>query len=469
MIDRPVRLVNTAKDLNNLTNGSMLRNLIRFSLPYLLSCFLQTFYGLADLFIAGQYHGSETITAVSVGSQITHFLTVVIVGLAMGTTVNIARAVGSEEREKVSRTIGNTITLFLAASVVMTGILAISRNVIVTAVSTPVEAIEQTTEYLLVCFCGIPLITAYNVISSIYRGLGDSKTPMYFVAVAGVINIILDMILMGPLGMGAFGAALATVISQGISVLLAICSMTHRNPGFELGRKDLKPSGDTMASILRVGVPVAVQDGFIQISFLVITAIANSRGVNVAAAVGIVEKMICFVFLVPSAMLSSVSAIAAQNAGAGKHEQGRKVLRYGIGISVCFGLIIAFFCQFQTAEFLVGLFAKDEPEVVRLGTQYLKSYIFDCALAGIHFCFSGYFCAYGRAGLSFVHNLLSVLLIRIPGAYITSIRYPDTLYPMGWAPPAGSLLSAVLCIGFFWILHKKGDMYQNNCQVREGD
>lgn len=450
------------KENNNLTGGSTLRNLIRFSLPYLLSCFLQTFYGLMDLFIAGQFNGSDTITAVSVGSQVTHMMTVIIVGLTMGTTVHIARAVGSGDSKKVSKTMGNTITLFFAISVVLTILLVLAKNGIVMAVSTPSEAIGQTKDYLLICFCGIPFITAYNVISSIYRGLGDSRTPMYFVAIAGVINIVLDVIFMGPFRMGALGAGLATVIAQGISVLLASLMMIYRNPGFEISLSDLKPMRDITGAILRVGVPVAVQDGFIQISFLVITAIANTRGVNVAAAVGIVEKMICFVFLVPSAMLSSVSAIAAQNAGAGKHDRGRKVLRYGVIISVGFGLFVAFLCQFRISEYLVGLFAKEEPEVVRLGTQYLKSYIFDCALAGVHFCFSGYFCAYGRSGLSFIHNLLSVLMVRIPGAYFASTRYPDTLYPMGWAPPAGSLLSAVICIVFFWILHKKGTLYQRS-------
>lgn len=455
------------KDNKKLTEGSILGSLLRFSLPYLLSCFLQTFYGLADLFIAGQFNGSDTITAVSVGSQVMHMMTVIIVGLTMGTTVHIARGVGSGETKRISETIGNTITLFLFLSLVCMVLLPALRGGIVAAVSTPVEAVSQTSDYLLVCFCGIPLIIAYNVISSIYRGLGDSRTPMYFVAIAGVINIVLDALFMGPLQKGAIGAGLATVIAQGISVLLATLTMIRHNPGFLLSVRDLIPKAGVVGDLLRVGVPVAVQDGFIQISFLVITAIANARGVQVAAAVGIVEKIICFVFLVPSAMLSAVSAIAAQNAGAGKHDRGRQVLGYGVVISVGFGLVVALFCQLPVAERLVGLFAKQEPEVIMLGTQYLKSYIFDCALAGVHFCFSGYFCAYGRSGLSFIHNLLSVLLIRIPGAYLASIRYPDTLYPMGFAPPAGSLLSAALCVLFFVILYRRGSLYRTGNSLED--
>ncbi len=439
----------------DLTQGSMLKNLIRFSLPYLLSCFLQTFYGLADLFITGQFNGAGTITAVSVGSQITHMLTVIIVGLAMGTTVMIGHGVGARKKEKVAKAIGNTVTLFLIFGVLLMLLLIAGLSGIIAAISTPAEAVGQTRDYLLVCFLGVPFITAYNVISSIFRGMGDSKTPMYFVAVAGVINVILDYIFIGPFSMGAMGAALATVIAQGCSVGLELIAMLRMKLGFSVCLQDFLPEKETMSGILRVGIPIAAQDGFIQVSFLVITAIANGRGVDVAAAVGIVEKLICFFFLVPSAMLSSVSAIASQNAGAGQHEQSRKILRYGICISVGFGLTVALFCQFG-AEALLGLFAREEPEVIRLGGQYLRAYIFDCAIAGVHFCFSGYFCAYGKAILSFVHNLLSSLLIRIPGAYLASRFFPDTLYPMGWAAPAGSLFSALICLAFYiWMRRRE--------------
>lgn len=433
---------------NNLTQGSMLKNLIRFSLPFLVSSFLQTFYGLADLFFVGQWGGADTITAVSVGSQITHMLTVVIVGLSMGSTVAIGHAVGAGKKERAARVIGNTVTLFALFALALTCILILCLDGVVAVVATPAEAVGQAKDYLLICFIGIPFITAYNVISSIFRGMGDSRTPMYFVAAAGVINIVLDYILIGPFSLGARGAAIATVAAQACSVILGLAAILRRNEGIRLERRDFRPGQDALPGILRVGIPIAFQDGFIQISFLVITVIANSRGVDVAAAVGIVEKLISFFFLVPSAMLSSVSAIASQNAGAGKHEQARKVMRYGICISVCFGMAVALACQFG-AEALVRLFAEDAREVVRLGAQYLRSYVFDCGVAGIHFCFSGYFCAYGKSVLSFVHNVASVLLVRIPGAYFASLYFPETLYPMGWAAPAGSLLSVAICVAFY--------------------
>lgn len=440
---------------NKLTEGSVLRNMLRFSLPYLLACFLQTFYGLADLFITGQFNGSDTITAVSVGSQVTHMLTVIIVGLAMGATVTISRAVGANDRRGAEKTMGNTISLFAVFAVGATVILLLSVRGILSLLQTPEEAFSQAQSYLIICFAGVPFITAYNVISSILRGLGDSKRPMYFVAAAGVINVALDYLLIGPLAMGAAGAALATVIAQGCSVALSLLWLRRQDLGVAVRAADLRFEKPRLAVLLKIGIPIAVQDGFVQIAFLVITAIANGRGVDVAAAVGIVEKIIGFVFLVPSAMLSTVSAMAAQNAGAGKHERGRQSLAYGIIITVSVGLVVSLLCQVW-AEPIVALFAKNSPQVVTMGGQYLRSYIFDCAIAGIHFCFSGYFCAYERSGLSFLHNLIAIVTVRIPGAYLASVLYPDTLFPMGIAAPAGSALSAVLCLVFFLVLRKRG-------------
>lgn len=438
----------------NLTKGSIFRNLIYFSIPYLFSCFLQTFYGLADLFIVGQYNGAAAISAVSIGSQVTHMMTVVIVGLAMGTTVTISRAVGADKRELAAKGIGNTLLLFALVAVFATVLLAASVDAIIAVISTPQEAVAQTRSYLLICFAGVPFITAYNVISSIFRGLGDSKSPLYFVAVAGVINVILDVVFIGPLGMGAAGAALATIIAQAMSVAFALFALKKRNPGIAICRQDFVFDRSVLSEILKVGVPIAIQDGLIQVSFLVITAIANQRGIVAAASVGIVEKIISFLFLVPSAMLSSVSAITAQNAGAGQHDRGKKVLCYGIGISVSFGIVAALVCQI-CAEPLLGLFVQDDAAVVEMGSQYLRAYVLDCIFAGIHFCFSGYFCAYGKALVSFMQNLLSILLIRIPGAYLASVFYPDTLYPMGLAAPIGSLFSSLICVLAFYMLQKK--------------
>ncbi len=433
----------------NLTTGSVFKNIVVFSLPYFLSYFLQTLYGLADLFIIGRYEGVASTTAVSVGSQVMHMLTVMIVGLAMGTTVSIGRAVGAGDKKRVSACVGNTVTLFMLVSLVMTAALILLVRPIVSVMSTPEAAVEGTVSYLVICFAGIPLITAYNIISSIFRGMGDSKSPMYFIAVACAANIALDYLFMGAMGLGPAGAALGTTLAQAVSVVTALIAIRRRR-SIALSKSDLRPQSGVMGQILSIGVPVALQDGLIQIAFILITVIANRRGLTDAAAVGIVEKFISFVFLVPSSMLSTVSALGAQNFGAGKPERARQTLWYSIAIAAGFGLLVSILVQF-IAEPVVGLFTRDEA-VITAGGPYLRGYIFDCLFAGMHFCFSGYFCACGKSMISFIHNISGVALVRVPGAYLMSEMFPATLLPMGLATAAGSVQQVLICIVAYRII-----------------
>ena len=399
-----------------LTSGSVMKNLLFFSLPYLLSFFLQTLYGMADLLIIGQYGGVADTTAVSVGSQVMHMLTVMIVGLAMGATVNIGQAIGGRDNRRAALFTGNTVTLFMGLSVTLTLLLLVLRSAIVFAVSTPADAAAGTVDYLTICFIGIPFITAYNIISAVFRGMGDSKSPMYFIAVACAANIALDYLFIGVLGMGPAGAALGTVLSQAISVIISLIVIKRRSTGLALTKADIRPNKQIIGKILKIGIPIAMQDGFIQIAFMVITVIANRRGLNDAAAVGIVEKIIGFLFLVPSSMLSAVSALGAQNIGAQKPERARKTLLYAIFIAAGFGGTVAVIMQFLSGG-AVSLFT-DSAVVTRLGGEYLRGYAWDCLFAGIHFAFSGYFCACGKSGISFMHNMIAILLVRIPGAYL---------------------------------------------------
>ncbi len=435
----------------NLTTGSVWSAVFRFSLPYLLSYFLQTLYGLADLYIIGRFDGVESTTAVSTGSQVMHMITVMIVGLSMGATILIGQAVGAGEKKRASRTIGNTITLFVAVSAAVTVLLFLLVKPIVSVMSTPEEAVPGTISYLRICFLGIPFITAYNVIGSLFRGMGDSKSPMYFVAVACGANIVLDFLLIGGLKLGPAGAALGTTLAQTISVAVSIAVILKRKGmGIQIAASDLKPDFPVMGRIIRIGAPIALQDGFIQISFLAITIFANQRGLNDAAAVGIVEKIISLLFLVPSSMLQTVSVLSAQNIGAGKDDRARKTLWCAILISEIWGLIAVITMEWK-AELFIGLFTAS-PEVVVMGGQYIRGYVIDCMIAAVHFCFSGYFCAYGRSGISFSHNLLSILIARIPLSYLASKRFPDTLFPMGIAAPIGSILSVAICIiAFLWL------------------
>lgn len=437
----------------NLTTGSVFKNLVYFSLPYLLSYFLQSLYGTADLFIIGQFNSTDSITGVSIGSQVMHMITVMIVGLAMGATVTIGRSVGAQDSKVASRYIGNTVSLFLIGSVALTAVLLLLVKPIVSVMSTPVEAVDSTTAYLTICFIGIPFITAYNIISSIFRGLGDSKSPMYFIAIACVFNIALDCLFIGALGMGAAGAALGTTLSQTVSVIVALAVMRKSKTGIKLTKDDFKFRRSVIGNILRIGFPISLQDGFIQISFIVITIIANRRGLNDAAAVGIVERIIGFLFLLPSSMLSAVSALGAQNMGAGKPKRAKLTLRYAILIIVAVGSTVVALVELSAPQ-LVALF-DNSPDVVRLGTQYLRSYVTDCVFAGIHFCLSGYFCAIEKSGISFLHNSISIVFARVPLAYLASKKFPDNLFPMGWAAPIGSILSVLICLVAYIIINKK--------------
>ncbi|MDY4741513.1 MAG: MATE family efflux transporter, partial [Lachnospira sp.] len=325
---------------NKLTTGSVFKNIIYFALPYMLSYFMQTLYGMADLYITGRFNGVDAITAITNGSQIMHMITVIIVGLAMGTTVVIGKAAGAGDKKNAASAVGNTITLFMTLSAVCTILLLILVRPLVGVIGIPKEAVSGTVTYLTICFIGIPFITAYNIISSIFRGLGDSKTPMYFIGIACIANIIMDYFFIGVCNMGPAGAALGTTLSQTLSVVVSLLVMKNSTRGIHLCKKDFIPDKEIMWGILKVGIPVAVQDGCIQVAFILITVIANHRGLNDAAAVGIVEKMISAIFIIPSAMLATVSALSAQNIGAGRHDRAEKTLWYSTLITIIYGSIM---------------------------------------------------------------------------------------------------------------------------------
>lgn len=435
----------------DLTRGSILGNILTFSLPYMLSYFLQILYGLADLFVTGRYCDVASITSVSNGAQVMYMFTVIIIGLAMGTTVLVAKSVGADDQRNISLVIGNTATMFLVLAVILSAVLLLLRRGIVGLIDTPAEAVQGTVDYLTICFSGIPFIVAYNVIASIFRGLGDTRSPMYFVGIACVLNIGLDFLFIGHFGLGPKGAALATVISQMTSVATALVAMSRHKSAIAVSKQDFKPRRRVISNILKIGIPVAMQDGFIQVAFIAITVIANGRGLSDAAAVGIVEKFIGLLFVVTSAMLSTVSAVSAQNIGAGKMSRARATMRYAMAISVGFGTVCAVTLQF-IPDMAVRIFT-DDADVVRLGSEYLRGYVWDCMLAGVHFCFSGFFTACGLSIISFSHNFLSIICARIPLSWLTSKLYPDTLYPMGLASPAGSLLSIIICVVVYrWML-----------------
>jgi len=448
---------------NDLTIGNVKSSMLRFALPYLLSCFLQTFYGLADLFIVGLYNGSETSTAISIGSQAMHMFTVMLAGIAMGTTVELGHSIGAKDFDRARKIVGTSIFFFTILAVISTVVLSLSTGTLTQVMMTPVEAVDETNRYLRICFLGLPFIIAYNFIGSVYRGAGDSRSPMVFIAIACVVNIVVDFIFIGYFSMGAAGAAYGTVLGQAFSVLVSLLYIKKIGLGFKLSRHDIRHDRE-LGGIIKVGFPICMQDGLIQIAFLLITVIANSRGLIDSVSVGIVEKVISFMFLVPSAFLSAISAFTAQNIGAGKSNRARESLRFGITVTVIWGLICAVACNLSPEVFI--MFFRREPQIIAASVQYLRPYSFDCIFAAVHFCFSGYFCGSQKSGISFLHNILSVALVRVPGAYLASLWFPDTLFPMGLAAPAGSLFSVIICVAFYWY-YRRNDVEINNKIVED--
>lgn len=436
-----------------LTRGPLLPSLLSFALPYMVATLLQVLYGLADLLIVGLYCPVEVTTAVANGSQVMHSLTAVIIALTVGSTVFIARANGAANPRAVARGVGGTLSLFAAVAVVLAVLMLALRAGIVGAMDVPAEAVVGTLDYLTVCFGGLPFVVGYNVLSAIYRGMGDSRSPLLFVVVACVVNVGLDFLLIGGMGLGALGAAFGTVIAQAVSVVVAALRLRHVMRGFAITVADLRPHRSTLLSIIKVGVPVALQDAFIQLSFVIIMVIANGRGVVDAAAVGIVEKFIGLLFVVPSALLATTSTMSAQCLGAGLDRRARSVMWVSVAIAVSYGLAVSLLLQI-VPDAAVALFT-DDALVITMGAAYLRGYVWDSLLAGVHFCFSGFFTAMGKSYLSFLHNIIAIAVARIPLAYWASASFPDTLFPMGLATCVGSLLSVILCIAFYLWLRRR--------------
>ena len=431
----------------DLTKGNINRLIIRFAIPFLLACFLQTFYGLADLFIVGLFCPASTGAAVSIGSQIMHMITVMTVGLTVGVTVGIGQSLGAKDKRRASSFACASLISFLVLSVAVMAVLLCLIPQINAVMMTPEEAVKELGDYLRICFLGMPFIVMCNVISGIFRGVGDSRSPMLFVAIACVVNIVLDLLFTGLMHMGATGAALGTVLGQGVSVFAGPIALAKKDTGLEIMSAFSGSFMSEMRDIFAVGLPVCIQEGLIQVAFILITVIANSRGLVDSVGVGVVEKLISFLFLVHSAFLSALSAFCAQNTGAGEYDRARKGMVFCMKVTLAWGLFCFLCCQLFPGQ-LVGLFRREE-EIIAAGSIYLRSYSLDCIFAAVHFVFSGYFCGCGRSMISFIHNIISVVLVRVPGAWYASVSHPESLFFMGLAAPMGSLLSVFICLIFY--------------------
>lgn len=433
----------------DLTQGSVPKVLLRFAMPFLIANVLQALYGGADLFVVGQYDDAASVAGVAIGSQVMQTITGIILGLTTGTTILIAMGTGAKDDRKVAATIGTSVYFFTVTGIILTLVMVLFHRPIAALMHTPEEAMADTLHYILICSAGIPFIMGYNVVCGILRGLGDSKSPLYFVGLACIINIGADFLLVGGFGMRAAGAAIATVLSQGISFLTALWFLHRRGFHFEFTRRDIRFHKDLSRRIVTLGAPIALQDALINVSFLIITVIVNQMGVIASASLGVVEKIIIFAMLPPTAMAAAVATMTAQNYGAGLIQRMSRCLYSGIGISLVFGVSVCVYSQFLP-ETLTGIFTND-PAVIEMADGYLRGYSIDCVMVSFVFCINSYFSGQGNSWFPMIHSMIATFLFRIPLSYLCGQLDPTDLVLMGYAPPLSTLVSLLIC---FWYLKR---------------
>ena len=437
----------------SLTEGRVAPTLVRFALPFMLSSLLQSLYGAADLFVVGQYAGAAAVSGVSIGSQIMSTVTMLILSLSMGGTVLIGNCIGSRDEDGAATAIGTQASLFALFAVVLTPLMLVGTDVGVALMQTPPEAVADARDYVFTCSMGLPFIVGYNALSGIFRGLGDSKTPVYFVALATVINIAADFWLVGGLHMGSTGAAIATITAQGLSFVAALIFLMKKGFPFPFTRRHLRLNGRAARRILKVGGPLALQSTSVHLSFMIISAIINTMGLIASAAVGVTEKIMAFAFLPPDAFAAALAAMTAQNIGAGKPKRALEALKWSILFSLAVGLLVCGFANLFP-EVLPAIFTTDG-EVIRAAGLYMRTYSIDCILVTFVFSFNNYFSGCGNAVISMIHNVIATFAVRIPVTLLMSRLEGASLLHMGLAAPAASLLSVLICGWYFLRLRKK--------------
>lgn len=427
--------------------------LILFAFPVLLALFLQAMYGAVDLLIVGKFASSADVSAVSTGSQIMTTLTNLISSFAMGTTILLGQQIGSGKREEGGKTVGTAIVMFAAIAIVMSVIMVIFAPQISGLMNAPEEAFEKTVAYIRICGGGMLVIVAYNLIGCIFRGLGDSQTPLVTVFIACIFNIAGDLLLCAVFDMGTEGAAIATVFAQVVSVIASFLIIRRKSLPFTIKRDNIRIQRAYLKKMVGFGAPIALQDLLVSISFLIILAIVNAMGVIASAGVGVAEKVCAFIMLISSAFMQSMSAFVAQNYGAGRMDRARKALHYGIAVSFSIGVVM-FVVTFFHGDALAGIFSSDT-EVVLAAADYLKAYAIDCLFTAIFFCYTGFYNGIGKTRFVMIQGILGAFCVRVPVSYLMSIQPNTSLFHIGLATPMSSVLQLILCVGFMLVLRRR--------------
>ena len=439
--------------ISNFTEGKIFSPLLKFSIPILMTLFLQTLYGAVDLLIVGQFGSALDVSAVSTGSQVMMTISSIIIGLTMGVTILMGQILGENKKEDACDVVGSAISIFIVLAIILSILVVVFASNISEFMHAPVEAFEGTVNYVQLCGMGIVFVISYNVLGGVFRGLGDSKTPLITVAIACVVNIIMDLILVGYFNMASSGAAIATVIAQAVSVILSLAIVKKKGLPFEFSMKNIKFHNIYTKQILKFGIPVALQDLLVNFSFLVIMIIGNSMGVVASAGIGVAEKLVGFIMLVPIAFGQAISVFTAQNYGAKKYDRAKKGLMYTISTSLLFGVIM-FYLVFAHGDMLSKIFSNDA-FVVMASFDYLKAYAIDCLFTAIMFSMVGYFNGLGKTTFVMMQGVFGAFCIRIPLAYLISTMDSPSLFTIGLATPTSTFVQVVLCILYFVYTSKK--------------
>ena len=431
-------------DKTDFTQGSILKKLALFMLPILGALVLQAAYGAVDLLVVGRFGSTSGLSAVSTGSQVLNLVTFVVTQLAMGVTVLIARYLGEKKHEFISPVIGGAAVVFTLLAAVLFGVLVFLARPISSLMQAPVEALDLTTSYVRICGAGIFFIVAYNMLSALFRGLGDSRSPLIFVLVACVVNIIGDLVLVAGFHLDAVGAAIATVAAQAVSVVCAVV-MLLKKADFRLNFQCKK--------FLAIGLPLALQEFLTQLSFLALCAFVNRLGLEASSGYGVACKIVNFAMLIPSALMQSMASFVSQNIGAGKYQRARQTLRTGIGIGMFFGLFV-FALVLCKGDLLCSFFTTDAP-VIATGYAYLKGFAPEAIFTAILFSMIGYFNGSDKTVFVMAQGLFQTLLVRLPMAYIMSIQPNASLTMIGLAAPTSTAVGVLLNVCFFLYLDRK--------------
>ena len=449
----------------NLTEGNILGTLTGFAVPVFFTLFLQALYGGIDLLVVGKFAETEDVSGVATGSMLLSTVTMIITGLSMGITILVGEKTGMRKSDEAGKAIGSGICLFAVSAALMTVITTAGSGFLTGILNAPAEAVSQTSSYILICGAGSVFIVAYIVLGAIFRGIGDSRTPLMTVAIACVVNIAGDLLLVAVFNMGAAGAALATVAAQAVSVVISFIVITKRkNLPFEFSKDYIKFNKKIIGTELKLGIPVALQELLVGISFLVIQTIVNSFGVTASAGVGVAEKVCVFIMLVPSAYMQSMSAFVAQNMGACNPERAKKALKYGIMTAFAAGLVMSYITFFH-GDLLSWIFSKDVG-IIAASQSYLKAYAIDCLLTPFLFCFMGYYNGCEKTLFVMLQGLTGAFFVRIPTAYLISRISGATLFQIGLATPASSAVQIILCLSMFIYMERKDRIERNITERR---